>query len=244
MNRILRDDPSKADMGIREALGWRRFWRSLCDYHLWPIYLLGLTWQLPSIPAERTLVPSIRAMKFDGWIVNLLTLPTATLWVINLLLFTQVSEWLNERLFLGVLSQIWVVPVLIEMEALPWFRSTSETYSMTFLLCAQPYIHAILLGLVSRNSGSVRTRTVSVALYTMGLNASNIIAVNVRCNLAYTCRRGFGRVCLKSDDGTTLPRHLTRGVNDWTLDLRIERFMSVRGCNIGIRTRAAAMQPS
>lgn len=50
VNRVLRDDPSKGDMHNRQALSFGMFWECICDYHLWPIYLLGLTWLLPSIP--------------------------------------------------------------------------------------------------------------------------------------------------------------------------------------------------
>lgn len=50
VNRVLRDDPSKGDMHNRQALSPSMFWECLKDYHLWPVYLLGLTWALPSIP--------------------------------------------------------------------------------------------------------------------------------------------------------------------------------------------------
>lgn len=50
VNRILRDDPSKGDMHNRQALSFQMFWQALSDYHMWPIFLLGLTWLLPSIP--------------------------------------------------------------------------------------------------------------------------------------------------------------------------------------------------
>lgn len=44
VNRVLRDDPSKGDMHNRQALTPSMFWKCLKDYHMWPIYLLGLTW--------------------------------------------------------------------------------------------------------------------------------------------------------------------------------------------------------
>lgn len=50
VNRVLRDDPSKGDMHNRQGLSFTMIWESLSDYHMWPIYLLGLTWMLPSIP--------------------------------------------------------------------------------------------------------------------------------------------------------------------------------------------------
>ena len=52
VNRILRDDPSKGDMHNREGLSIRMLWKCLQDYHMWPIYLLGLSWTIPKcVPA-------------------------------------------------------------------------------------------------------------------------------------------------------------------------------------------------
>lgn len=50
VNRVLRDDPSKGDMHNRQALSPVMFWKCLQDYHMWPIYILGLTWMMPANP--------------------------------------------------------------------------------------------------------------------------------------------------------------------------------------------------
>ena len=47
------------------------------------------------------------------------------------------------------------------------------------MLLAYPYCHAILVGLASTNSGSVRTRSVSAALYNMLVQVGNVIGFNV-----------------------------------------------------------------
>ena len=43
VNRVLRDDPSKSDMHNREGLSPKKLWTVIKDWHIWPIYILGLT---------------------------------------------------------------------------------------------------------------------------------------------------------------------------------------------------------
>lgn len=180
VNRVLRDDPSKGDMHNREALTSSMLWQCITDYHVWPMYLLGLTWEMPKIPTEQYLTLTLKAAGFATSSVNLLTIPPNLLWIVNLLVLTRISEAINERVLLGMVGQVWVLPILIALVILPETRSKWTTLILVSLLFAQPYIHAMLVALTSRNSGSVRTRTVSAALYNMSLQASNVIATNVR----------------------------------------------------------------
>lgn len=43
VNRVLRDDPSKADMHNREGLSIKMLLTSLSDWRLYPLYALGIT---------------------------------------------------------------------------------------------------------------------------------------------------------------------------------------------------------
>ncbi|KAI9706248.1 MAG: hypothetical protein M1820_004823 [Bogoriella megaspora] len=178
-NRILRDDPSKGDMHNRQALDFRMFWQCLCDFHMWPIYLLGLTWLIPNNPITAYLTLQLKALHFTTFETNLLTIPAYVLFILQLLFWTWLSEKINQRFLLGVVSQVWALPLLIALEVIPTNTNHWSKYTLSILLVGAPYVHAILVAITSRNAGTIRTRTVASALYNMFVQASNIIGSNV-----------------------------------------------------------------
>lgn len=201
VNRVLRDDPSKGDMHNRQALSFSMIRDCLTDYHLYPIYLLGLTWLLPSIPMNAVrfipifflgnwilmvnciisqyLTLQLKSAGFTTFETNLLTIPAYAIFIINLLVLTWLSEKLNERFVLASFSQVWCLPLLIALELLPRTRNHWVTWALSMLLYAEPYAHAIIVAITSRNAGTVRTRTVASALYNISVQLSNIIGSNV-----------------------------------------------------------------
>ncbi|KAI6819651.1 MFS general substrate transporter [Hortaea werneckii] len=179
VNRVLRDDPSKGDMHNRQALTFRMFWECLCDWHVWPIYLIGLSWMLPSNPMNQYITLTLKSAGFGTFETNLLTIPAYVIFIVGLLFWTWLSEKLDERFLLATVSQLWVLPLLIALLCLSTNRSPWVSWILAVLLYAQPYVHAILVAITSRNAGSVRTRTVASAIYNMCVQASNIIGSNI-----------------------------------------------------------------
>jgi len=122
----------------------------------------------------------LKGVGFDTFETNLLTIPAYVIFIIGLLSLTWLSEKINERFLVASISQIWCFPLLIALEFLPKTRSAWTTWSLATLLVAQPYCHAILVAITSRNAGTVRTRAVASALYNMSVQTSNIYGGNVR----------------------------------------------------------------
>lgn len=212
VNRVLRDDPAKGGMHNRQGLTLSLLWEALCDYDLWPIYLLGITWNIPSTPITAYLTLNLKSLGFDTFKTNLLTIPAYVLFLIQLLWWTWVSEKINNRFMIVLVNMIWCFPLILALELMPAGASPWAWYACSALLVASPYIHAIigeytlpaacrlldslgssilthasLVAITSRNAGSVRTRTVGSALYNMTVQAGSIISSNVSACVLHSC---------------------------------------------------------
>jgi hypothetical protein len=98
---------------------------------------------------------------------------------LQLLFWTWLSEKINQRFLVGLMSQVYALPILIALELLPASTSAWPRWTLATLLVGHPYIHAILVAITSRNAGAVRTRTVASAFYNMCVQASSIISSNI-----------------------------------------------------------------
>lgn len=180
VNRVLRDDPTKGDMHNRKALTPKAIFRAVMDYDLWPIYLLGLLCFVPTGTPSTYITLILKQLGFSTFSTNLLTIPSTAAGCFTLLGLTYFSEWINERTFVASFQAIWVLPFLIALRFWPGALVDAwSTYAIIAILLAYPYCHAILVGLASTNSGSVRTRTVSASIYNISVQIGNIIAANI-----------------------------------------------------------------
>ncbi|KAL4919518.1 major facilitator superfamily domain-containing protein [Aspergillus aurantiobrunneus] len=179
VNRVIRDDPSKGSMHNRQAVTPALLWESLKDYHMWPIYLFGLVWQIPTTPATNYLTLQLRSQGFDTFQTNLLTIPSAVVSIIMMIATTWAAERTNQRLLFGVGVEIWSLVLLIALETLPERDMPWPRWAILTLLVGAPSVHPVIVALTSRNAGSVRTRTVASALYNMSVQISSIAGANV-----------------------------------------------------------------
>ncbi|KAH3676259.1 hypothetical protein WICMUC_002136 [Wickerhamomyces mucosus] len=181
VNRILRDDPSKGDMNNRQPLTFKQLFKALLDYDLWPVYIIGFIAFIPINTVTNYLTLNLKELGFDTFTTNLLTIPYNVVHILTLMVVTKTSEYFNERSIVELSSPIWVI---IPLSLLTNHQTMSKetTYLVLTFLLSQPYIHAINVSWVSRNSNSIKTRTVSAALYNMFVQAGGAIAANVYQN--------------------------------------------------------------
>ena len=97
-------------------------------------------------PETSYLTLTLKSLGFDTFSTNLLVIPSSVLFIIQLLFWTWFSEKMNQRFFIGLVSQIWTIPLIIALETLPttfqgsnWIR-----YAISSLIVGYPYAHATL----------------------------------------------------------------------------------------------------
>lgn len=179
VNRVLRDDPSKGDMHNRQAITLPMLWRSLRDYDLWPVYAIGILFEIPSAPPKAYLSLSLRALGFSTFATTLLGIPVTVYAALNMLLVTWLSERVGQIALLGLLAQLWVLPLIIVEYTSAGTLSHWGQYAVLFFLLGQPSLHAAQVGWCSRLSNAVRTRAVSAALYNITVQLSGIASSNI-----------------------------------------------------------------
>ncbi|KAF9563387.1 MFS general substrate transporter [Agrocybe pediades] len=179
VNRVLRDDPSKSDMHNREGLSVRMIWEAVKDWRMWPLYTLGLTHLVPVGPPQTYLTLSLRNLGFTTTQTSLLSIPSIVLGMAGLLTMSFISEAVNTRVGAAVVLQLWALPLLIALYTFDHNTSQWVYFAVVTLIAGYPYVHPIQVGWASRNSYSVRTRTVSASVYNMCVQTGSIISANI-----------------------------------------------------------------
>lgn len=130
-------------MHNRQGLTLKLVWNSLMDYDLWPLYLISFTMLIPTNPVTAYMTLNLKALGFNTFETNLLTIPAYVLFLLQLVFWSWVSEKINNRMAVVFYYSIYCLPLLLALELLPSTASPWSWYAVTFLLVGFPYIHSI-----------------------------------------------------------------------------------------------------
>ncbi|KAI1210111.1 major facilitator superfamily domain-containing protein [Annulohypoxylon truncatum] len=179
VNSVIRDDPQKGGMFNRQGLSVKQIWECSKDYDMWPLYILGLLFGLPKYPVSQYLTISFRGLGFNVIHTNLLSIPNVVGSSITMLLITALSELVNNRSFVSMAEDLWLLPCFAALIALPDPIGSWVYFAIATVLLSFPYTHPIQVAWTSRNAGSVQNRTVSAAIYNMWVQVSGMIGANI-----------------------------------------------------------------
>ncbi|KAI0064887.1 allantoate permease [Artomyces pyxidatus] len=188
---VLRDDPTKGDMHNRQGLTFKRLLTAVMDYDLWPVYILGLVFSIPTGPPSTYLTLSLRQLGFSTFKTNLLVIPSTAIGIATMFGITWVSERVNDRSIVAMAEDFWALPFLVAIYCLPANPNPWVFYGLATALLGFPYTHPIQVAWCSRNAGAVASRTVNASLYNMFFQASSVIYSQIyRADDAPRYRRG------------------------------------------------------
>jgi hypothetical protein len=113
VNRVIREDPTKSGMHNRQPVTPKLLWKSMKDYDLWPIYIIGLLFQIPETTPAQYLTLTLKGIGFDTLHTNLLVIPSTVFHIITMLALTYIAEIGDELTLTALIGQIWVLPFVI-----------------------------------------------------------------------------------------------------------------------------------
>jgi predicted MFS family arabinose efflux permease len=134
---------------------------------------------VPTGPPQTYLTLSLRNLGFTTLQTNLLTIPSYVIGTIGLVATAYLSEIINSRALATITLQLWALPLLIALYTFNTHTSQWVYFAVVTLITGFPYVHPIQVAWTSRNSYSVRTRTVSASVYNMFVQAGAIVYANI-----------------------------------------------------------------
>jgi hypothetical protein len=102
----------------RQGLSLAQIWKCSKDYDMWPLYALGLLFGIPKYPVAQYLTLSFRDLGFNVITSNLLSIPYIVGSCIMMLLITAFSEIVNNRSFVSMAEDAWLLPCFVALIAM------------------------------------------------------------------------------------------------------------------------------
>lgn len=111
--RVLRDEPQKSSMHNREGLQLKMILRTVANWRLWPVYVLGVLFGIPQGPIQQYLTLSLRNLGFSTLLTQVLSSIQYLGAIFSGIGVVLLSEFLDERALVCMAEDLWVLPFLI-----------------------------------------------------------------------------------------------------------------------------------
>lgn len=98
------------------------------------LYLIGLLAYIPATPVSGYMTLTLKRLGFSTFDSNMLTIPAAVLQIITMLVLAKSSDHFNERTFHAFFGELWIMPLLISLIALPDGGRNYPRFALTTLV--------------------------------------------------------------------------------------------------------------
>lgn len=85
----------------------------MSDYDLWPLYIIGLLFQIPETTPSQYLTLTLKGLGFGTFKTNLLVIPSTVFHMFTMLGLTYLAEVVGELTLTSMLGQIWALPFVV-----------------------------------------------------------------------------------------------------------------------------------
>ncbi|KAF4205348.1 hypothetical protein CNMCM8927_006350 [Aspergillus lentulus] len=179
INRLLRDDPSKGLTHIHDRATLSDILNAWSDKSMWGLYLIGLVAYIPQSPVQAYLSLTLKRLGFSTFDANMLSIPSAALQIILMLALSKSSDFFKERTFHCFIGELWSLPLLAALLALPAPGYNWGRFAITTMISGYPYFHPIVSSWISENTFDVKKRAITAATYNVIVQVGSVISSQI-----------------------------------------------------------------
>jgi hypothetical protein len=179
INRLLRDDPSKGLTHIHDRATLTDILNAWSDKSMWGLYLIGLVAYIPQSPVQAYLSLTLKRLGFSTFDANMLSIPSAALQIILMLALSKSSDFFKERTFHCFIGELWSLPLLAALLALPAHGYNWGRFAITTMISGYPYFHPIVSSWISENTFDVKKRAITAATYNVIVQVGSVISSQI-----------------------------------------------------------------
>jgi hypothetical protein len=143
---------------------------------MWGLYMIGLIAYIPQSPVQSYLSLTLKRLGFTTFDANMLSIPSAALQIILMLILCKSSEIFKERTFHCLFGELWSLPLLAALIALPNGGYNWPRFTISTLISGYPYFHPIVSAWISENTFDVKKRALTAATYNVIVQIGSVIS--------------------------------------------------------------------